>query len=323
MPFDGSLRSIQKDFFTNLSENILPYYYQNALTSHFLSRDGKRIHYVKFTNPENDKILLISPGRTEPGIKYAEWIFDLKDKGYDICIVDHRGQGFSERLLQDPHKGYVNKFKDYVDDFQSFADISIAEKSYRKRILFAHSMGSVIGLRFAQRAPDFFDGIILSSPMFEIKLKGLTEKFALRVFHGLHKMGLSKRYALNGGPRNNEVEFEDNRMTSCPMRYHMSRHIEEIYPELVMGDVTYQWVHQAIIESRRAYRERRKINVPVLMFQAGQDDLVKKNRQDKFFRHIDNYKKVFYADAFHEILMEKESIRSNALKEVELFLKAF
>jgi len=36
--------------------------------------------------------------------------------GFDVLIIDHRGQGRSGRLLADPHLGHVNRFNDYVDD---------------------------------------------------------------------------------------------------------------------------------------------------------------------------------------------------------------
>ena len=42
-------------------------------------------------------MLVISPGQGEPALKYAELVYDLKDTGYDIFVIDHRGQGASDR----------------------------------------------------------------------------------------------------------------------------------------------------------------------------------------------------------------------------------
>ncbi len=45
-----------------------------------------------------------------------EVAYDLFHCGFDVMIIDHRGQGRSGRLLSDTHRGHVVNFSDYVDD---------------------------------------------------------------------------------------------------------------------------------------------------------------------------------------------------------------
>jgi len=75
-----------------------------------------KIRYVRFTSPQHRRVILVVPGRIESYIKYPELAYDLFMCGYDVVILDHRGQGRSERLLEDSHRGHVVEFGDYVDD---------------------------------------------------------------------------------------------------------------------------------------------------------------------------------------------------------------
>ena len=85
-----------------------------------VSRDVD-IYYRKFEiKPPAEEVgaIVISNGRTESMAGYPELIWDLHQQGYSVYILDHRGQGFSTRLLPDPQKSYVEKFEDYVDDLR-------------------------------------------------------------------------------------------------------------------------------------------------------------------------------------------------------------
>ena len=65
-------------------------------------------------------MIVVCPGRIESYIKYAELAYDLFHLGFDVLIIDHRGQGLSGRMLPDTHRGHVDNFSDYVDDLAAF-----------------------------------------------------------------------------------------------------------------------------------------------------------------------------------------------------------
>ncbi len=79
-----------------------------------------------FRAQHHDRVVVICPGRIESYVKYAELAYDLFHLGFDVLIIDHRGQGRSGRLLADPHLGHVNRFNDYVDDLAALATGSSA-----------------------------------------------------------------------------------------------------------------------------------------------------------------------------------------------------
>ena len=82
----------------------------------FKGVDDVPVRFVRFCAQNNDRLVLICPGRIESYVKYAEVAYDLFHSGFDVMIIDHRGQGRSGRLLSDTHRGHVVNFSDYVDD---------------------------------------------------------------------------------------------------------------------------------------------------------------------------------------------------------------
>jgi alpha-beta hydrolase superfamily lysophospholipase len=62
------------------------------------------------------------------------------------------------------------------------------------------------------------------------------------------------------------------------------------------------------------------IPVPVLLFQAGADQLVMPDGQDAFCAGAPNCRLEYFPDAGHEILMERDDIRNRALDLVRGFL---
>lgn len=87
-------------------------------------------------------MIVVCPGRIESYIKYAELAYDLFHLGFDVLIIDHRGQGLSGRMLPDTHRGHVDNFSDYVDDLAAFWQQEVQPGPWRKRYILAHSMGA-------------------------------------------------------------------------------------------------------------------------------------------------------------------------------------
>lgn len=111
-----------------------------------------------------DRAILLVNGRVEGYLKYQELAWDLWRQGYSLYLIDHRGQGLSDRLLADKEKGYVADFDDYVLDLKQFHDDVILADKPAKLFLLAHSMGGAISARYLERWPDDIKAAVLSSP---------------------------------------------------------------------------------------------------------------------------------------------------------------
>ncbi|MFX6288900.1 alpha/beta fold hydrolase, partial [Acinetobacter baumannii] len=61
-------------------------------------------------------------GRAEFIEKYYETIHELRARGFAVVAFDWRGQGESDRRVDDPHKGHVARFDDYRLDLRAVAE---------------------------------------------------------------------------------------------------------------------------------------------------------------------------------------------------------
>ena len=137
----------------------------------FSGVDCVPVRFVRFSSDQHDRVIVVCPGRIESYVKYAELAYDLFHSGFDVLIIDHRGQGRSGRMLSDPHRGHVANFSDYVDDLAAFWQQEVLPGRWRQRFILAHSMGGAIATQFLQRYPQGCDAVALCAPMFGIIMR--------------------------------------------------------------------------------------------------------------------------------------------------------
>ncbi|QKJ89137.1 Lysophospholipase L2 [Paramixta manurensis] len=288
----------------------------------FTGVENVPIRYVRFTSPRHDKVILLVPGRIESYVKYPELAYDLFHCGYDVMIIDHRGQGRSGRLLQDSHRGHVVHFEHYVDDLETLYWQEIAAKHYRHRYALAHSMGGAILTLLLARLPQAFDAAVLASPMFGIYLP-LPSWMAHRILNWAEKRpAFRDGYALGTG-KWRARPFGMNQLTHSRERYRRNLRFYADDPEIRVGGPTYHWVREGIQAGQNILTKAAVISTPLLLLQAEEDKVVDNRSQDLFCQAMraaghpcEGGKPQVISGARHEILFEKDSMRAEALNAI-------
>jgi lysophospholipase len=322
----------------------------------FAGAQGVTIHYrlYQHRNPTRGSVI-ISAGRTEGLALYQETIVDLVRNGYSVYIHDHRGQGFSQRLLEsDTTIGHVDEFEHYVQDLASFINgpVNAAHgPDGAPLFLLAHSMGGAVASLYLEGPHDKrIAAAALVTPMMEPWVAsgsqpGLATRLAdtyCEQYSTRHRgpLGrwLSQRYA-QGGPFDDEYATQrlappdaPNDLTHSALRF--TRHWDTRDQARCVGEdcgsahakvggVSYRWFNQACMASQQARGPAAaNITVPVLLLQGENDTVVKPAAQKEFCRHLNEANGSGYCvgrtvvQARHAILIESDTYRLPAMASV-------
>ena len=281
-------------------------FYETGKEGFFQGKDSVQIYYRIFEHPNVEKAILISSGRTEAAIKYKELIFDLFKNGYSIYIHDHRGQGLSGRMTEDPEMGYIDSFQFYVDDMKYFYEQHVKPKGHSKTYLLTHSMGGAIGMTYLEQYPDDFDAAAFSSPMLGLKPPICS---IVKVLDGE-----KPKYAMGESQYNDDKStYAGNTLTDSELRYDRMIDAFETVPEARLGGATYHWVHKSCEQFKYLFGNIEKINTPFILFSAENEQIVYPYAHQKFVTAAQELGKVCEAyeveNAQHELLIEKDEQR--------------
>ena len=67
----------EKDFNQVWSNDVMPYFATGQQRT-YINSQGLKLNYFSFVRSRNTKTIVLLPGRTEPAIKYAEFIYDMR-----------------------------------------------------------------------------------------------------------------------------------------------------------------------------------------------------------------------------------------------------
>lgn len=316
------------------------------------------IHYRLYENrDERHGGVVISSGRTEGLSMYQELIHDLVSNGYSVYLHDHRGQGFSSRLLSDPDdrtRGYVDDFDNYVADLDQFVSLVSRRRGAAAGPLYllAHSMGGAIASLFLESpGSGAISAAALVTPMHEPWATGEDRSAANRIAQHLcddwmvtlpfNIPFLSKRYVDGKDFADLWREYLEssdrsaNALTSSLPRldrHWLARqaacsHATCASPSAEVGGATLRWFGQACAGSRRSRGEAAgRIQVPVLLIQGGRDTVVDPERQREFCANVNRHPNQAgscsgYAlpAARHAVFIESDPLRNAALSKILSF----
>jgi len=262
--------------------------------------------------------VVIVNGRNESFVKYREVIERLAGAGFSVYTYDHRGQGFSGRPLADREKGHVEHFDDYVADLDTF--LTRVVKAPPGRCFFlTHSMGGTVALRFVQLHPGRVSRIAMVAPMLGISTAPWPAYLVPPLLALLDLLGFGRSYIIGGGAWQPEPWAADNVLTSDREKYEFYQRLECEHPRLRLGAPTNNWVRESLKAISAIMSGAARIEVPILMFQAGSDRVVDNAAQVRFSRWAPACRLVVVPGARHEILMEKPDLRWSVMRQIVEF----
>lgn len=267
--------------------------------------DGTELQYRVWPAADPRAAILCIHGLFEHSGRYDEFGTYMSDAGFSTFVLDLRGHGGSGG-----RRGYVEAFQRFIDDvgaFRRHVDASLPAGPDRlPRVLLAHSMGGLIGIRALQTRDDPWMGAVITSPWLGTAAPVPGWQKALAAV--LQRIWPTAPFPAGIDPA--DLSHDPERVadyTADPKIY------DTLTPRL-WGEVQAAW--------DAAFREVEEIRLPALFLLAGDDRVVSTERglalaravpaEDVTIRVLDGY--------FHEVLQEKE--RAGVMAEIRSWIEA-
>ena len=299
----------------------IPAVLEPRLKTYYVENDGVRLRVMLATANTNTPrgSVIFSPGRTEFIEKYFETSADLIQKGFNVLMVDPRGQGLSDRVLEDRLKSYIKNFQIYADDL-AFAAEEFAPLLPRPHIAMGHSMGGTIVLQSILSGALNPDVVICSAPMlglFDLETPPLRLMIVALSQLGFDKRNLPFQRQRAGLP----IPFQGNKLISDRDRYRTWASFFQSTPRLRVGQPTFGWIRAALASMAYINRNASNLKIPGLMLGAGGDPIVDPASVQKFAENAGCTYEVI-PGALHEVFLERDVIRDEAFTKIDAFLES-
>jgi lysophospholipase len=311
-PAPHSREAHLEEFFRNEVEP----FWRTGQEGRFPGVHGVDVVYRLFSRPRPKAHVVIIQGYCESMTRYRELAHDLFAQGYAVHLYDHRGQGFSGRLIPDRRLVHCDNFAHLVADLKTFVVDHVPRAPEEKLFALAHSMGGAVTAWLLAEEGQPFDAAVLSAPMMALDTAPFPDWLARRLLRSISAVGLAQKAMV--APRSpDRWEMTD---TSSVARY-------EHYRQNVLAGGRYQdgmsfgFVANALGAARHVTgrRQARRVTVPVLLAQGGRDSWVAALGHRRFARHAPRCQLWHVPEAQHSMYMERDVIRERFLRRVFSF----
>ncbi|HHF6266773.1 TPA: alpha/beta fold hydrolase [Haemophilus influenzae] len=295
---------------------LLPFFEQFP-TQYLSGKRNIKLAYRHLIQPESAvrKLMILVNGRAENMLKWSELAYDFYHQGYDVLLFDHRGQGYSQRII--PQKGHLDEFRFYTDDMAKIIEKATALFNYSTQHLLAHSMGALISTYYLANCDHHINKAVLSSPFYGILLKHpIRDELIITL---MNILGQGERYVFGKGPYQ-QAHLEYNELTFCKTRMKWMNRVNRKNPAINLGGPTFRWVHLCLNAIKRLPKVIPKIEIPILILQAEKEKIVDNNNLEKLTALFPNAQCKVVFNAKHEILFEQDKLRKETIFKMLEFL---
>lgn len=269
--------------------------------------DGVRLRVGHWPLQNAKGTVLIFPGRTEFVEKYGQTAAAFAARGLASAAIDWRGQGLSDRLLDNPLIGHVLRFTDYQKDVAAMLSVAQKLKLPRPFFLLAHSMGGAIGLRTVMEGTSFH-AVTFSAPMWGLQIAPHLRPAAWTLSHLMPVIGQGHRLPPGTRMEHHVVSdgFAGNLLTRDRRQFEIMREQLTSHPELILGGPSYVWLREALRETRHL-ATRTSPHIPAVTFLGTEEKIVAIEAIQKRMEAWKGGTLELIPDAEHEVLMDAET----------------
>jgi lysophospholipase len=278
--------------------------------------DGVRLRLGVWHPKAAKGTVLLFPGRTEYIEKYAPAAGDLAARGFATMVIDWRGQGLADRMLDDVRTGHVQTFLDYQMDVVAMLAAARELNLPEPFFLLAHSMGGCIGLR-ALHAGLPVAAAAFTGPMWGIRISPHLRPVAWALGRMMPVLGHGHRLPPGTVPEPYVMtaDFDDNTLTSDRAMFEMMRAQLTAHPELSLGGPSFVWLREALDETL-ALARLPSPPVPCNTYLGTHERIVHTGRIHDRMALWPNGTLHMIDGGQHEVLMENAAIRSDIFDSV-------
>ncbi len=307
----------------NIENVVRPYISQYMVKGEFSGYEDVSLYYEKYEKQDSKGKIVIQHGFTESAEKYGELIYYFLKAGYSVYVMDLRGHGYSVHEVEENDKVYVEHFSYYIEDLKCFMDQIVTTHEQEKQcFLYGHSMGGCVGAYFLENYQEYFQAAVLSAPMMEIECGSYPERMAEVIANTMDIMGKGEDYIWGHGPFTADYNFEKS---SCGTeeRYEYFLNLKKEHKQYQTNSGTFTWLKTSIAATRKITNSAcaQKVQIPVLLFQAEKDSMVKRSGQYRFAKNSGNTQVIFVKNARHEIYTMESEIRIPYFNTIFEFLE--
>ena len=294
---------------------------QAANTNYKATTDGIRVRTSFWAANDPVGTVFVFPGRADYIEKYGGLANFCLSNNLNVIAIDWRGQGLSERLLDDKNIGHIEDFKNYQNDVEVIIKEAKDASLVKPWIIFAHSMGGLIGLRTLHDNP-VFKKVVFTSPMWGIQMPPILKSGASIIMSLISLIGKMETYAPTTSPETRILneEYEFNKLTSDIRNFKLLRQQLIQHPDLQIGGPSSAWVSAALDEIEFQIGNEPPIT-PALCFLGEKEEIIDNLAVREFCKNWDSCDLISIPDAKHDLLMEKKVILHSLFKKLEKFIK--
>ena len=294
---------------------------QAANTNYKATTDGIRVRTSFWAANDPVGTVFVFPGRADYIEKYGGLANFCLSNNLNVIAIDWRGQGLSERLLDDKNIGHIEDFKNYQNDVEVIINEAKDAGLVKPWIIFAHSMGGLIGLRTLHDNP-VFEKVVFTSPMWGIQMPPILKSGASIIMSLISLIGKMETYAPTTSPETRILneEYEFNKLTSDIRNFKLLRQQLIQHPDLQIGGPSSAWVSAALDEIEFQIGKEPPIT-PALCFLGEKEEIIDNLAVREFCKNWDSCDLISIPDAKHDLLMEKKVILHSLFKKLEKFIK--